>query len=131
MRSTLQTALTEEPETPKVNIPIATPGGQVDEVETSKDGGATVPEPGPEPDPTAGSEAVEMARSLGRGLAELRRAREEIQRTFKVDLSDVTGAPKATAPKATGPIAPEPAAASESPQKATDPTVPEEPAATE
>ncbi len=146
VRSTLQTALAEEPETAKVNIPAGTPGGQADEVETSENGGATVPEPGPNPEPAAGSEAVEMARTLGRGLAELRRAREEIQRTFKVDLSDVTAAPaaaapkatapkatapKATAPKATRPSAPEPAAAGEPPQQATDPTVPEDPAATE
>ena len=33
-------------------------------------------------------EAADVARTLGRGLAEIRRAREEIQRTFRVDLND-------------------------------------------
>jgi TatA/E family protein of Tat protein translocase len=37
----------------------------------------------PEPD-----EAADIARTLGRGLAEVRRARQEIQRTFRVDLWD-------------------------------------------
>ena len=46
-------------------------------------GGAEGPATGPEPDETA-----DIARSLGRGLAEIRRARREIQRTFRVDLSE-------------------------------------------
>jgi TatA/E family protein of Tat protein translocase len=34
------------------------------------------------------SDASEVSRSLGRGIAELRRARKEIQRTFRVDLNE-------------------------------------------
>ena len=41
--------------------------------------------PGPEPEP---DEAADIARTLGRGLAEIRRARQEVQRSFRVDLSD-------------------------------------------
>jgi sec-independent protein translocase protein TatA len=50
--------------------------------------------------------ATEVARTLGRSLAELRRAREEIQRTFRVDVDgrSMSGGP-APAPKTT-PIAP-------------------------
>ncbi len=43
----------------------------------------------PDAAPAAGADpASEAARSLGQGLAELRRAREEIQRTFRLDLDD-------------------------------------------
>lgn len=34
------------------------------------------------------SEVSEVSRSLGRGIAELRRARKDIQRTFRVDLNE-------------------------------------------
>jgi TatA/E family protein of Tat protein translocase len=34
------------------------------------------------------SDVSEVSRSLGRGIAELRRARKEIQRTFRVDLNE-------------------------------------------
>ena len=37
---------------------------------------------------TGSSDASEVSRSLGRGIAELRRARKEIQRTFRVDLNE-------------------------------------------
>jgi Tat protein translocase TatB subunit len=36
----------------------------------------------------AGTSVADVSRTLGRGLAELRKAREEIQRTFRVDLDD-------------------------------------------
>jgi hypothetical protein len=35
----------------------------------------------------------DVSRTLGRGLAELRKAREEIQRTFRVDLDDASTPP--------------------------------------
>lgn len=64
--------------------------------------GATVADPTPpttSPDPTPlaaepppPSEISEISRTLGRSLAELRRAREEVQRSFRVDL----GAPAST-----------------------------------
>lgn len=54
--------------------------------------------------------ATEIARTLGRGLAEIRKTRREIQRTFRVDLSE--GPPAAATPRArTVPpvVTPEPA----------------------
>jgi len=38
--------------------------------------------------PEAVEETDDIARTLGRGLAEIRKARQEIQRSFRVDLSD-------------------------------------------
>ncbi|MGZ8571173.1 MAG: twin-arginine translocase TatA/TatE family subunit [Actinomycetota bacterium] len=72
--------------------------------------GASLPTP---------DDAAEVARSLGRGLAEIRRARREIQRTFRVDLTDgpsttpsrpMTSAPAPAPAPAPGPSAPEPPA---------------------
>ncbi|MGZ5352073.1 MAG: twin-arginine translocase TatA/TatE family subunit [Actinomycetota bacterium] len=40
----------------------------------------------------------EISRTLGRGLAELRRAREEVQRSFRVDLDPPRGASTASPP---------------------------------
>ena len=36
----------------------------------------------------SGGDVDDVAKTLGRGLAELRRAKEELQRTFRVDLDD-------------------------------------------
>src|SRR5262245_4928199 len=65
-----------------------------------------------DPTPTAGEtpsadEVREISRSLGRSLGQLRRAREEVQRSFRVDLD--TSMPKAT-PGPTPPAEPTPAA---------------------
>ena len=62
--------------------------------------------PAPPPD-----EAADVARSLGRGLAEIRRARREIERTFRVDLSDRPSPgerPTPTAASPTTPVTPAP-----------------------
>ncbi len=40
--------------------------------------------------PTGGDAATDAVRTLGRSLAELRRAREELQRSFRVDLNELT-----------------------------------------
>jgi TatA/E family protein of Tat protein translocase len=42
-------------------------------------------------DSDAGSGTDDVARALGRGLAELRRAKEELQNSFRVDLNDDGG----------------------------------------
>lgn len=65
---------------------------------------------------------TEMARTLGRSLAELRRAREEVQRTFRVDLDglSMSGGP-ARAPRVTPAVAPEPAPAPSEPAPAPAP----------
>jgi sec-independent protein translocase protein TatA len=128
VRATLQTALAEEPPASKVDTHIPAPGTEPDAVEPSTGRAPAAAEPGSEP--AAGSEAVEMARTVGRGLAELRRARAEIQRTFKVDLSDVTAPPKVDRPGVIRSAAPGEPPASPEPET-TEQTPPEEPAAAE
>jgi len=50
---------------------------------------AVAPDPAPlASEPPAPSEVREISRTLGRSLAELRRAREEVQRSFRVDLNE-------------------------------------------
>lgn len=63
------------------------------------------------PAAAAGANDVnEVSRSLGRGLSELRRARKEIQRSFRVDLNEPRPARPGRTPRPTGPAeAPEPA----------------------
>ncbi|HET9723461.1 MAG TPA: twin-arginine translocase TatA/TatE family subunit [Actinomycetota bacterium] len=60
---------------------------------------ATAPEAD---DETQADTAADVARTLGRGLAEIRRARREVQRTFRVDLTDEpqdrSSAPSTSAP---------------------------------
>ncbi|HZD16884.1 MAG TPA: twin-arginine translocase TatA/TatE family subunit [Actinomycetota bacterium] len=48
------------------------------------------------------SEVQEISRTLGRGLAELRRAREEIQRGFRVELDDRKPAAPERSPRRPG-----------------------------
>jgi len=64
--------------------------------------------------PTPASEVREISRSLGRSLSELRRAKEEVQRSFRVDL---TPPPKPTtrlsSPRQAGPEPPTPLPGSE------------------
>lgn len=94
--------------------------------ETVTEGAAAAEEDG---GATAQESVVEVARTLGRGLAEIRRARREVQRTFRIDLAeDLTppprpapSTPSAPAPAPTPPVerAPEtgsPAAAPEPPE---------------
>ena len=69
-----------------------------------------------DPTPTAGEapspdEVREISRSLGRSLGQLRRAREEVQRSFRVDLD--TSMPKAP-PRGTEPTGPATAASESS-----------------
>ena len=76
----------------------------------------TTGEPGPSvPDatPTASEplppdEVREISRSLGRSLAELRRAKEEVQRSFRIDLAPATRSPE---PKRVRPAPSEPSTA--------------------
>jgi Tat protein translocase TatB subunit len=86
--------------------------------------GDTVATPAPVAEPAAGSgpdAAADVARTLGRGLAEIRQARREIQRTFRVDMSDEpprrpsAPTPPATKPAATTPDAKDAPAGPETP----------------
>jgi sec-independent protein translocase protein TatA len=45
------------------------------------------------PEQAATDEITDVVRTLGRGLAELRKAREDVQRTFRVDLTDLPDTP--------------------------------------
>jgi len=63
-------------------------------------------------------DAADVARSLGRGLAEIRRARREIQRTFRVDLSD----PPAPAPRPPAATTSQPLTPAPTPEPAEPPT---------
>jgi sec-independent protein translocase protein TatA len=127
VRRTIQVSL-DEPSTPARARPARAPGtvtraGTSPEGDTSSNGpdparastaAAAVTEavaaaqeaspPEEEADDTPA--ATEVARTLGRSLAELRRAREEIQRTFRVDVDgrSMSGGP-APAPR-TPPSAP-------------------------
>ena len=49
-------------------------------------------------EPLPASEVREISRSLGRSLSELRRAKEEIQRSFRVDLMSPASPPPAPGP---------------------------------
>lgn len=71
---------------------------------TAPAGSAETPPVHPTPAP---SEVEEISKTLGRGLAELRRAREEIQESFRVDLDDGPGRPPAGRRPAARPAAEE------------------------
>ena len=60
--------------------------------------------PGPDPAPTARAplppdQIAEVSRTLGRGLREIRRARQEVERSFRVDLTDTGTEPSRPRPK--------------------------------
>ncbi len=63
-----------------------------------------------ETEASAGDDDAEnIARTLGRGLAEIRRTRQEIQRSFRVDLTDRSSGPRPRPPRAgprQGPVPP-------------------------
>lgn len=80
------------------------PGGPADAhaADPSAESATTTGEPGPSvPDatptasePLAPDEVREISRSLGRSLAELRRAKEEVQRSFRIDLAPSSRTPE-------------------------------------
>lgn len=123
----------DEPASTSTRPAGAPTSARTPEVGATSEATAQAPAP-PEPD-----EAADVARTLGRGLAEIRRAREEIQRTFRVDLSDRPTPRRSTAPSrsvtpphepghpdAAAPEAEPPAPRSEMP--APEPSAPEAPA---
>ncbi|HEU4355031.1 MAG TPA: twin-arginine translocase TatA/TatE family subunit [Actinomycetota bacterium] len=81
-------------------------GGAAASVAKAAEPGDAAPAPAPESDAEKQADTTaDVARSLGRGLAEIRRARREIQRTFRVDLTDEPSRPPSAPsdPPATGP----------------------------
>jgi TatA/E family protein of Tat protein translocase len=101
VQRTLRLSLDDDEEPPSrpmrsASSPVATDGdGPASAVAV----GAAVADTGAEtePDPDAPGEAdarsgtEDVARALGRGLAELRRAKEELQNSFRIDLNDDGG----------------------------------------
>jgi len=90
VRKTIQVNMDDEPSA-QARRPASLP-------DASSAGDGEVPAQA-HPDPVSGGDAAQVAaagatdasevsRSLGRGIAELRRARKEIQRTFRVDLNE-------------------------------------------
>jgi Tat protein translocase TatB subunit len=70
---------------------------------------AIAPDPVPlAAEPSPASEVSEISRTLGRSLAELRRAREEVQRGFRVDLGETPNRPSPAEPPAESPRGTEP-----------------------
>jgi TatA/E family protein of Tat protein translocase len=65
------------------------PDGDAEQRHISTAGGKPAAEASADSD--AGSGTDDVARALGRGLAELRRAKEELQNSFRVDLNDDGG----------------------------------------
>jgi sec-independent protein translocase protein TatB len=63
--------------------------------------------------------AVEVARMLGRGLAEIRRARREVQRTFRIDLTEDPAPPRRSLPGTPSGAAPPPSAGAPPPAAGT------------
>jgi sec-independent protein translocase protein TatA len=103
------------------------------------DGRATDPAPTasgpvpPDPTPTASEplpadEIRDISRSLGRSLAELRRAKEEVQRSFRIDVAPTTKPPSKRSQPATPASTTAPADAagsSEAPAERDDAPTPE------
>ncbi|MEX2204423.1 MAG: twin-arginine translocase TatA/TatE family subunit [Actinomycetota bacterium] len=111
VRKTIQINMDEEP--PPARRPAILP-----DASSAEDGDvAAHADPGAvsgvdvAPAAAAGANNVsEVSRSLGRGLSELRRARKEIQRTFRVDLNEPRPTRPAETPRPTRPAeTPEPA----------------------
>jgi sec-independent protein translocase protein TatA len=118
VKRTIQVNLDDEPPNGRSG---ARPTGRVRPGDThaadpSAEPATTTGKPGPSvPDatPTASEplppdEVREISRSLGRSLAELRRAKEEVQRSFRIDLTPATRSPE---PKRARPAPSEPSTA--------------------
>jgi sec-independent protein translocase protein TatA len=86
----------------EVNLDEEPPYGSSGDVASAGDGKGSDPVPSAR-EPLPPDKIAEVSRTLGRGLREIRKARQEVERSFRVDLSE----PKTPAPR--------PAAASEDP----------------
>jgi sec-independent protein translocase protein TatA len=107
VKRTIEVNLDDQPAaTPPRNRPSASAAGAAiasaeEAIGGSGEGGA-VSDPAPlASEPLPASEVREISRTLGHGLAELRRARDEIKRSFRVDMSEPPS-PTGTAAPATG-----------------------------
>jgi TatA/E family protein of Tat protein translocase len=83
VQKTIQSALNEEPTSTARSVPGSDAAPQP-EGETVTDG-------------TDGTDGTEIVRHVGKGLAEIRKAKDEIQRSFRVDLDDEGDGGRSTA----------------------------------
>jgi TatA/E family protein of Tat protein translocase len=107
VRKTIQVNLDEEPPTDArraPTLPESSPAGDADVPATAEPGAET------------GTDVSDVSRSLGRGIAELRRARKEIQRTFRVDLKE----PQPKRPASTPPVSSPPVSSPPTPSGPAD-----------
>lgn len=91
VQRTLQLTLDEPPPSPAAPAPAAPEGSA-----PAEDGQQAEAAPG---DASTTPGAAEVAATLGQGIAELRRVREELRRSFRVDL-DEDSAPRPSRPVA-------------------------------
>ena len=125
VKRTIQVNLDDEPS----NGSSATPAPARGVATGPADGRPTDPKPvAPDPTPTASEplpadEIRNISRSLGASLAELRRAKEEVQRSFRIDVAPTT---KQATPKRPRPATPAQAAPPVSTPTSADATEPTE-----
>jgi TatA/E family protein of Tat protein translocase len=111
VRKTVQVTLEDDAVASAKPGPAAGRPTLPEDVEPDGDG----PPAGPEVGAAGGATVGEVSKTLGRGLAEIRKAREEVQRSFRVDLGEPTarrGAAPPTPAQTTDPApkaAPDPA----------------------
>lgn len=85
VRKTIQVELEDEPATGRASSPpLPRETAETDAAAQDPASAAVAPSAAA----AAGSAVGEVSKTLGRSLAELRKARQEIQRSFRVDLSD-------------------------------------------
>lgn len=124
VRKTIQVNLDEEPPAttrrPAV-LPETSATGDGEVSGTADTGGAGTEATGAAA-ASGASDVSEVSRSLGRGISELRRARKEIQRTFRVDLNEPRSKRPATSkPASSTSASPRSASSGDEPQETATP----------
>ena len=123
VKRTIQVNLDDEPP----NGSSATPA-PARRASGSADRRSTDPKPvAPDPTPTASEplpadEIRNISRSLGASLAELRRAKEEVQRSFRIDVAPTTKQATPKRPRPATPAQPAPPVSTPTSADATEPT---------
>lgn len=141
VQRTLQLTLEEPPEEPAKSVSTASTAASAEARLPGSDSSATGENKAGEPEDStstgaavsggasAGAAIGDVASTLGRGLAELRRVREELQRSFRVDLDDEEPPRRVPAPAPTSePTAesvPAPAAEATPPGEPGDEVIPD------
>jgi sec-independent protein translocase protein TatA len=123
VKRTIQVNLDDEPPNGSSATPAPARGAP-----GSADRRATDPKPvAPDPTPTASEplpadEIRNISRSLGASLAELRRAKEEVQRSFRIDVAPTTKPATSKRPQPATPAQPASPVSTPTPADATEPS---------